>query len=150
MEKTDEEINSRANDESGVPLKGNMDHFTDPYNLGWHDHSNFVWTDPNQQYQGPPPQVNYQAFHGSDVNHVYWSPDPSGFPPCFQPQEFDQYQPNHPPMPPKCLEEMMEDLITSQQLMQNNLQANYNVVHEMQDEQYEQMISLDHLACQME
>ncbi|XP_042014973.1 uncharacterized protein LOC121762999 [Salvia splendens] len=126
-----------------------MDHFIDPYEYGWGDYSYFEWTHPNQQYQGPPPQGHHQAFQGSDENHVYWPPDQEEFPPCFQPQEFSQYQSNHPPMPHKCLEEMMEDLITSQQLMQNNLQANYNVVHEMHDEQYEQMISLDHLARQM-
>ncbi|XP_042031772.1 uncharacterized protein LOC121778480 [Salvia splendens] len=126
-----------------------MDHFTDPYDHGWDDYSYFEWTNPNQQYQGPPPQGHHQAFQGSDENHVYWPPDQEEFTPCFQPQEFVQLQSNHPPMPTKCLEEMMEDLIASQQLMQNNLQSNYNVVHEMQDEQYEQMISLDHLACQM-
>ncbi|KAG6392988.1 hypothetical protein SASPL_147218 [Salvia splendens] len=34
-ELTDEETNSRGNDESGVPLKGIMDHFTNPYDHGW-------------------------------------------------------------------------------------------------------------------
>ncbi|XP_047961867.1 probable serine/threonine-protein kinase DDB_G0282963 [Salvia hispanica] len=77
-------------------------------------------------------QGNYRQNQGSGQNHNQGS---------------SSNQPNYRSQ--RNLDDMVHDLVNSQQHMQNNMQSNNDVVHKIQDAEQEQKAAMDMLAKQM-
>ncbi|XP_057804364.1 uncharacterized protein LOC131019797 [Salvia miltiorrhiza] len=102
------------------------DPYSSNYNAPWRDHPNDRWRDQSNQVQ--------QQQQG------YRPPHQRGFQQAPSPPQENQG---------KALEEMMRELIGSQQLLQNNLQTTNEAVLKLQQSQTEQRVQIEGLARQV-
>ncbi|XP_057785553.1 uncharacterized protein LOC131003099, partial [Salvia miltiorrhiza] len=109
-----------------LPPLPKRDPYSSNYNALWRDHPNVRWRDQDNQVQQQ--QQSYRPLHQRGFQQA--PPPPQG-------------------NQGKALEEMMRELIASQQLLQNNLQTTNEAVQKLQQSHAEYKVQMEGLARQI-